>query len=82
MFRSFDKDKDSAISFEEFLLIILSRAESDLRALVSQKDTYYIGNQINKNRDIGNQINKNRNIGNQIFERIVDCRGVKNKNLI
>ena len=44
MFRSFDKDKDSAISFEEFLLIILSRAESDLRALVSQKDTYYIGN--------------------------------------
>lgn len=44
LFRSFDKDKDSAISFEEFLLTILSRNDSDLRALVSQKDTYYIGN--------------------------------------
>jgi Ca2+-binding EF-hand superfamily protein len=44
LFHFLDKNRDSAINYEEFLTSILSRNDNQLRAIVSQKDTFYIGN--------------------------------------
>jgi len=44
LFHFLDKNRDSAINYEEFLTSILSRNNNHLRAIVSQKDTFYIGN--------------------------------------